>query len=79
MPRSTLKKRLQTCTPMWKRVIYFPMDVALAQLPTPITNAAKPTVAYVRQISKDARFTKELVTWLVEESRQRHRKRANDN
>ena len=61
------------------RPFRFPMDVTIAELPTPITNAAKSTVAYIRQISKDARFAKELVTWLIEERRQRHREHANDN
>ena len=36
------------------------------------------TVSYIRQIGRDARFVKELVMWLAEERRQRHRERIND-
>ena len=53
------------------------MDVTLPALPTHITDAAKATVSYLHQISKGARFAQELITWLVEERRERHRERVN--
>ena len=59
------------------RPLRFPMDIALAKLPTPECDAARAAVSYIRQISSDARFAKELVTWLIEERRQRHHERVN--
>ena len=53
------------------------MDVALAALPAPITDATKATVSYLHHISKDARFAQELVKWLVEERREHHQERVN--
>ena len=55
--------------PAIERPLKFPMDVALAALPTPINDVAKAMISYIRLISKDARFAQELVTWLVEERR----------
>lgn len=40
-------------------------------------DAAHAVVSYIRHIDSDVRFAKELVTWLSEERRQRHRERAN--
>ena len=59
------------------RPFRFPMDVAIAPFPPLITDAANSTVQYIRSISKDAFFARELTTWLAEERRQRHRERAN--
>ena len=57
----------------------FPMDISLANLPTPECDAAQATTSYIRQISSDTRFAKELVIWLIEERRQRHRERVNSS
>ena len=59
------------------RPLRFPMDIAIAELPPPIVDAAKATVSYICNISHDARFSKELVTWLTEERREQHRERVN--
>ena len=51
------------------RLLKFPMNVALSELPIPVGDASQATVSYIRQIGRDARFAKELVMWLVEERR----------
>ena len=48
------------------RPLRFPMDIYLANLPTTECDAAQATISYIRQISSDTRFAKELVTWLIE-------------
>ena len=44
------------------RPFLFPMDVALAELPTPIDDAGAARIRYIRSISRDARFARELIT-----------------
>ena len=61
------------------RPLHFPMDVAMAELPMPVNDAAKATVSYLRQIGKDSKFSQELVTWLIEERRERYRERINQS
>ena len=53
------------------------MDIAMAELPLHINDSAKATVSYLRQISNDSRFAKDIVTWLIEDRRERHRERVN--
>ena len=61
------------------RPLRFPIDIILSCLPVPIDDDGKATVSYIRKINKDARFTSKLVMWLVEERRERHRERVNQN
>ena len=53
--------------PAVDRLLTFLMDVALAELPTPVGDTTQATVSYIRHIGRDARFAKELVMRLVEE------------
>ena len=55
------------------------MDVSLAELPAPIDDAGAACVRYIRSIIKDARFSREIITWLTEERRERNRKRVNQS
>ena len=61
------------------RPLHFPMDVAMAELPMPVNDTAKATVSYLRQIGKDSKFAQELVTWLIDERRERYRERINQS
>ena len=61
------------------RPLQFPMDIAMAEIPDPIDDAGRATVRYMRNISHDARFAKDIVLWLTEERRERHRERVNDS
>ena len=63
--------------PVIVQSLRFPIDIALINLPTPECDSARTTVSYIRQINSDARFAKELVTWLIEEHHQRHYERLN--
>lgn len=59
------------------RPLKSPMNIAIAELPSPINDATKATVSYIRSIRSDARFAKDLVTWLTEDQHERPRERVN--
>ena len=59
------------------RPLQFSIDIVIEELSSPINDVAKATVSYIRSISSDTRFEKDLVTWLTEERRERHRERVN--
>lgn len=59
------------------RPLRFQMELSIAALPTPINNAARATVRCLQGISSDSRFACDLVMWLTEERRERHRECLN--
>lgn len=61
------------------RPLRFPMDVALAELPQSVNDSDRATVSYIRNITRDARFAKDIVIWLTEERRERHHKHINSS
>ena len=55
------------------------MDIVLAKLPEPTDDAGKARVRYIRNIAHGAHFSKDIVLWLIEERRERHREQVNDS
>ena len=55
------------------------MAIVLFELPEPIDDVGQATVRYIRNIASDTRFAKDIVLWLTEERRERHRERINDS
>ena len=47
------------------RLLWFPMNVAMVELPNPINDTSRATVSYLQKISKNSRFAQDLVTWLI--------------
>eukprot|EP00978_Attheya_sp_CCMP212_P008208 scaffold19187_cov69-Attheya_sp.AAC.2 len=56
----------------------FPLDIDLAPIPRLIANAAQPVVEYVRNLSRDVAFSRELIRILLEDRRTVHRERVNE-
>jgi len=57
----------------------FHKDISLANSPDPADDAVVGCVSYIRNINQDAVFVRDIIMWLTEERRKRHRECMNQS
>ena len=60
------------------RELKYPLDILESEIPQQVDDNSAAIVSYMQYLSNDVTFSRELLQWIVHDSRERHRERVNE-